>query len=170
MLLPELVEDRAVGPVVTVAAMHQRRQRLFHGHQFGDATVQVGQVYRGNAFDVFAGAPLILPQFQQLGNLGLLDVNTLICGDIFGRPDQDASWFQVPATGTWSLTLEKDFSGVSLNWSVALYDPNAATVFSDNGAGVRQQTATLTAGKDYVLRVGEQDGTGTAFKIMMTGP
>ena len=50
--------------------MCQLRQRLPHRLHLGNAPLQVGDMRLGDAFDVGAGALLVLPQLEQLGNLG----------------------------------------------------------------------------------------------------
>ena len=64
----QIVQDRALRPLVAMAALHQRLQRALHGLHGGDAFGQVVDVGLGDALDLAAGAGLVLPQAHQLAD------------------------------------------------------------------------------------------------------
>lgn len=60
----EVVEDWTIRPVVAVAAFHQIDQRVAHRAQLGDLAVDLLDVVAGEAFDLGAGAGIVVPQSQ----------------------------------------------------------------------------------------------------------
>ena len=68
--LLQRVQDRAVGPFVAGAAPDQRLERLGHLQHARDAPVQLGDVLLRQALDVGTPARLVVPQSQQVRDLG----------------------------------------------------------------------------------------------------
>lgn len=66
LLLPSFlrqrVDDRAIGPVVTVAAMHEMLERRLHGLEFLELLVQLFDVSLRQCAHLAARTPAVLPQ------------------------------------------------------------------------------------------------------------
>ena len=62
----QLLEDRAIRPLVAVAMMDKVLQRLLQTHQLGDLAVDLGELGLGDRLDVGALARLVAVERQQL--------------------------------------------------------------------------------------------------------
>ena len=58
----EILEDRAFGPLVAVAALGQIDQCLAYGLQFGDPLLHLRDMFFRQSFDLRARAVLIAPK------------------------------------------------------------------------------------------------------------
>ena len=63
------LQDRALGPIVSVAAVHEVFERRLHREQFCCLLLQLLDVRLGEGFDRAARAPAVLPQANQFGDL-----------------------------------------------------------------------------------------------------
>src|SRR5580658_5747080 len=61
----EIVEDRTVRPLVSVAGADQSAERSHHGRHFGDALLEFVDVRLGDAFHLAARTAAIAPERQQ---------------------------------------------------------------------------------------------------------
>ena len=68
--LLQRLKDRAVWSFITRATMNQRLERFCHLQHALDASVQFGDVLLGQALDVGTLARLVVPQAQQIRDLG----------------------------------------------------------------------------------------------------
>ena len=64
----QIVEDRTVRPIVSVAGADELGEGLRHRLHFGDALLEVADVRLGDAFHVAAGTAAIAPQGQERGD------------------------------------------------------------------------------------------------------
>jgi hypothetical protein len=65
MLACKVIEDRAIRSVVAAAAMGQVLEGFDHGLQFCNLGLERGNMVSGDAYDLGAGAGLILPEAEQ---------------------------------------------------------------------------------------------------------
>ena len=66
----QFVENRTLWPTVAVAAMDEVTQRALHFLQCGNALRQLVGMFLRDAFDAGTGASPVVPQADQLGDLG----------------------------------------------------------------------------------------------------
>ena len=69
VMTAQLIQNRAVRAEIALAAIHEVLKRTLHGLHFDNTLVQVLHMPDGDFADIRAGAPLVLPEFQQLGYL-----------------------------------------------------------------------------------------------------
>src|SRR6185312_3740064 len=65
----QVIQDRAVRPLVAVAVLQQVLQRALHGLHRLDARAQVQHMLLRDALDARAGAAPVAPQAYQFGDL-----------------------------------------------------------------------------------------------------
>src|SRR5688572_13024077 len=62
----QVVEDRTIRPMITVAMLRQMLERVDHCLELGDLAVQLVDMLAGNLLHRRAGTGLVLPQAEQL--------------------------------------------------------------------------------------------------------
>src|SRR5688572_32258374 len=65
----QVVEDRAVRPMVPVAMPCEVLERIDHRLELGDLAIQLVDMLAGDLLDRRAGTGLVLPQAEQLVNI-----------------------------------------------------------------------------------------------------
>src|SRR6188768_867226 len=86
-LVGQRLEDRALGPLVAMAAVHQVLERRLHREQMGCLLLELADVRLGQRLDAAARTPAVLPQPDQLTDLGDREAEVARASDEAQRVD-----------------------------------------------------------------------------------